>query len=99
MMEMAADGSRLHYLPIHGCCGRWSADGKYYFYQTSRDIWVLPERKTFWGRVKLDAPVQLTTGPIKFGATTPSADGKQLFLIGDERRIELVRYDHKSKQL
>jgi DNA-binding winged helix-turn-helix (wHTH) protein len=99
LMEMAADGSGLHQLPIHGCCGKWSADGKYYFYQTSRDIWVLPERRTFLGRAELGAPAQLTTGPITFGAATPSADGKHLFVIGDERRIELVRYDRKSKQL
>src|SRR6516225_9718286 len=99
LMEMAADGRGLHHLPIHGCCGKWSADGKYYFYQTSRDIWVLPERRTFLGRAALGAPAQLTTGPIKFGAATPSADGKQLFVIGDDRRVELVKYDRKSKQL
>jgi len=99
LMEMAADGRGLHYLPIHGCCGKWSADGKYYFYQTSRDVWVLPERRTLWGGAELGAPAQLTTGPMKFGAATPSADGKQLFVIGDDRRIELVRYDRKSKQL
>ena len=99
LMEMAADGSGLHQLPIHGCCGKWSADGKSYFYQTSRDIWVLPERRNLWGRTELGAPAQLTTGPITFGAATPSADGKQLFVIGDERRVELVRYDRKSKQL
>jgi len=98
MMEMAADGSGLHHLPIHGCCGKWSADGKYYFYQTSRDIWVLPERRTFWGRAELGAPVQLTTGPIKFGAATPSADGKQLFVVGSQPRIELVRYQSKTRQ-
>ena len=98
-MEMAADGSGLHHLPIHGCCGKWSADGKYYFYQTSRDIWVLPERRTFLGRAELGAPAQLTTGPITFGAAMPSTDGKHLFVIGDDRRIELVKYDRKSKQL
>ena len=46
IMEIGADGSGLRPLPVHGCCGKWSADGKYYFYQTSRDIWVLPERQT-----------------------------------------------------
>jgi len=99
LMEMAADGSGLHHLPIHGCCGKWSADGKYYFYQTNRDIWVLPERRTFWGRAELGAAAQLTAGPVTFGAATPSADGKQLFVTGDDRRIELVKYDRKSKQL
>ena len=98
-MEMAANGSGLHYLPIHGCCGKWSADGKYYFYQTSRDIWVLPERRTILGGAEMGTPAQLTTGPIKFGAPTPSADGKQLFVVGDEPRIALVRSDGKSRQL
>jgi|HubBroStandDraft_6_1064221.scaffolds.fasta_scaffold38588_1 DNA-binding winged helix-turn-helix (wHTH) protein/WD40 repeat protein len=99
IMEMAANGSALHYLPIHGCCGKWSADGKYYFYQTSRDIWVLPERRTIFGRIELGPPAQLTAGPIFFGASTPSTDGKQLFVIGDQPRIELVRYESKTKEL
>src|SRR5262249_52177795 len=33
IMEIGADGKELHRLPIHGCCGTWSADGQYYFYQ------------------------------------------------------------------
>jgi DNA-binding winged helix-turn-helix (wHTH) protein len=99
VMEIGADGSGLHRLPIHGCCGKWSADGKYYFYQTSRDIWVLPERRTIFGGIELGPPAQLTAGPIIFGAPTPSTDGKQLFVVGNQPRIELVRYDSKTKQL
>ena len=75
IMEIGADGSGLRQLPIHGCCGKWSVNGNYYFYQTSRDIWVLPERRTFLGRVELGTPAQLRTGPITFGAPTPSSDG------------------------
>ena len=99
IMEMAVNGSGLHHLPIHGCCGKWSADGKYYFYQTSRDIWVLPERRTIFGGIELGPPAQLTAGPITFGAPTPSTDGKQLFVVGDQPRIELVHYESKTKQL
>jgi Tol biopolymer transport system component len=44
-MEIGADGSGLHRLPIQGQSGKWSASGEYYFYSTSRDIWVLPERR------------------------------------------------------
>jgi dipeptidyl aminopeptidase/acylaminoacyl peptidase len=99
IMELRTDGSGLRRLPIHGCCGKWSADGKNYFYQTSRDIWVLPERRSIWGRVEVDSPSQLTTGPITFGAPTPSADSKHLFVIGADPRIELVRYDRRSKDL
>jgi len=98
IMEVGADGSGLRQLPVHGCCGKWSADGKYYFYQTSRDIWVLPERRTFLGRVELGRPAQLTTGPIEFGAPTPSIDGKELFVVGNQPRVELVRYESKVRQ-
>jgi DNA-binding winged helix-turn-helix (wHTH) protein len=98
IMEIGADGSGLRQLPVHGCCGKWSADGNYYFYQTSRDIWVLPERRTFFGGVELGRPAQLTTGPIVFGAPTPSGDGKELFVVGNQPRVELVRYEAKVKQ-
>ena len=97
IMEIGADGSGLRRLPIHGCCGKWSGDGKYYFYQTSRDIWVLPERRTIFGGIELGPPAQLTVGPIIFGAPTPSTDGKQLFVVGNQPRIELVRYESKTK--
>jgi hypothetical protein len=98
-MEIGTDGSGLRSLPIHGCCGKWSADGKYYFYQTSRDIWVLSERRTIFGGIELGPPTQLTAGPIIFGAPTPSTDGKQLFVVGNQPRIEVVRYDSKTEQL
>ena len=98
IMEIGADGSGLRRLPIHGCCGKWSADGKYYFYQTSRDIWVLPEGRTIFGGIELGAPAQLTAGPIIFGAPTPSTDDKHLFVVGNQPRIELVRYESKTKQ-
>jgi len=99
IMEMRTDGSGLRPLPIHGCCGKWSADGNYYFYQTSRDIWVLPERRNIWARSEVGTASQLTTGPIAFGAPTPTVDTKHLFVVGDQPRIELVRYDRRSKDL
>jgi hypothetical protein len=98
IMEMRADGSGLHRLPIHGCCGTWSADGKYYFYQTARDIWVLPERRSILGKVEFGAPVQVTTGPVPFGFPRPSANGEQLFVIGHQERVELVHYESKTKR-
>jgi dipeptidyl aminopeptidase/acylaminoacyl peptidase len=43
--------------------------------------------------------VQLTAGPVPFyGATTLSADGKQLFVVGIQPRVELVHYESSSKQ-
>jgi DNA-binding winged helix-turn-helix (wHTH) protein len=99
LMEMASNGTGLHRLPIQGgCCGAWSADGKYYFYKKGRDIWVLPERRSLFGKFELGAPVQLTAGPLEFGAPTPSTDDKHLYVVGSQRRIELVRYDPRSRQ-
>ena len=99
VMEMASDGTGLHRLAIHGgCCGTWSVDGKYYFYRKGRDIWVLPERRSLFGEVELGAPVQLTAGPLAFGGPTPSTDGKNLFVVGSQQRIELVRYDSRARQ-
>jgi Tol biopolymer transport system component len=96
--EMGADGSGLHQLPIHGCCGTWSADGRYYFYQTDRDIWALPERRSILGKATPGVPVQLTAGPMKFFGPAPTADGKQLYVVGTQTRAELVRYNPRSQQ-
>ena len=98
IFEMSTDGSGLHQLPIHGCCGTWSSDGKYYFYQTDRDIWVLPERRSILKGTAQGVPVQLTAGPLAFSASWPSADGKQLFVLGIQLRAELVRYKPQSQQ-
>ena len=99
VMEMAADGSGLHLLPIHGgCCGTWSADGGNYFYQKGRDTWVLPEQQSLFGKVRLGNTVQLTAGPIGYSPPTPSADGKHLFVIGQQGRVELMHYAADSKQ-
>jgi eukaryotic-like serine/threonine-protein kinase len=99
IMEVAANGTGLHRLPVQGgCCGTWSADGKYYFYHKGRDIWVLPERSSLFGEVETGAPVQLTAGPLSFDSPTPSPDGKHLFVVGSQQRIELVRYDSRSRQ-
>jgi DNA-binding winged helix-turn-helix (wHTH) protein/Tol biopolymer transport system component len=99
VMEAAADGRGPHLLPIQGgCCGGWSADGENYFYQKANNIWVLPEQRSVLGKVQLGNPVQLTAGPIAYGPPTPSANGKQLFVVGQQRRIELMHYAANSKK-
>ncbi len=42
-------------------------------------------------------PVQLTSGPAGAGRPLVSADGKKLFVLTNQRRGELVRYDMKSR--
>jgi Tol biopolymer transport system component/DNA-binding winged helix-turn-helix (wHTH) protein len=82
-------------------CGNWTADGRYFFFESahegSRDIWAIRE-KTSWFGPKRSQPVRLTSGPLNFFSPTPSRDGNQLFVVGEQRRGELTRYDEKSKQ-
>jgi len=112
LWEMRADGTNLHQLlpnwkeSLDQCCGRWSPDGNYFYFLTSaffaggggpsQGIWVMPEhRSIFRGDSE---PVRLTTGPLRFGAPTPSADGKSLFAVGDELRVELYSYDPHAQR-
>jgi DNA-binding winged helix-turn-helix (wHTH) protein/Tol biopolymer transport system component len=98
IMEIGADGSGVHRLPIHGDNGTWSASGKYYFYATPRGIWVLPERRSIFGEVELGTSVQLTPRPMALYGLAPSADGTQLFVAGAQGKGQLLHYDSKSNQ-
>jgi Tol biopolymer transport system component/DNA-binding winged helix-turn-helix (wHTH) protein len=104
--EMESDGAHLHPLfpnwkeTTDQCCGSWSADGAWYYFQASRGndqaIWVLPERRSIFRRSP--APFRLTSGPLRYGGPSPSLDGKKLFVVGEEARVELFRYDLTSKR-
>ena len=105
--EANSDGSSLHPLlpgwsnsPNEGR-GSWAPDGRYYFFHALRDgannIWVLRERSSILRKTS-NQPVQLTTGPLSFSWPVPSKDGKKIFVIGEQLRAELVRFDFKSGQ-
>jgi Tol biopolymer transport system component/DNA-binding winged helix-turn-helix (wHTH) protein len=103
--EVRVDGSNLRPLLSGGhrspseCCGSWSSDGRYYFFVSGTDIWALREnekKSLFHQRDGL--PLQLTTGPLAFSNPVPSPDGKRLFVVGEQFRGELVRYDSRSGQ-
>ena len=108
LWEARADGSGAHELlkgwnnPPSECCGRWTADGSYYLFQSvhngATDLWIMPDRSAWW-RKSSPKPVQLTVGPQQFGDPVPASDGKKLFVIGIQPRAELVRYDGKSGEL
>lgn len=82
--------------------GSWSPDGRYYFFSSSVDgvrcVWALREKTDWWHRVN-GTPIQLTSGPISYSQPRTSRDGKTLFVVGEERRGELLRFDLKSKRL
>ena len=103
--EVSADGGRPHALfpvwkGVH-CCGNWTPDGEYYVFQSSfnrrTDIWALRERTGLFGKGKGE-PVQLTAGPMDFRSPVSSIDGKRLFVIGEQLRGQLLRFESKSGQ-
>lgn len=99
-----ADGTNAHQLfpgwmnPRQDCCGKWTPDGKYFFFVTresSGNIYFLRDKQAYW-RSGSGKPIRLTAGPLQFGEVLPSKDGKKLFVVGVQQRGELVRYDPKS---
>ncbi len=107
LWEARADGSGLHELlpgwhPIpQECCGTWTADGRYYVFQSfqrgSSKIWILPDTQVSLRKTP-PVPVLLTTDLLNFSSPTPSRDGKKLFVMAEQPRAELVRYDSNSGQ-
>jgi Tol biopolymer transport system component/DNA-binding winged helix-turn-helix (wHTH) protein len=94
--ECSSDGGGLHRLQTAGPgefidAGKWTPDGKYYFFSQSRggrrDLWVLKAV----GR----KPVPLTAGQLNLFEPVPSRDGERLFALGALPRVEFVRYDSR----
>jgi Tol biopolymer transport system component/DNA-binding winged helix-turn-helix (wHTH) protein len=94
------------------CCGRWTSDGRFFVFlggesvfmsgavqpgSEGGDIWALDERRGLIRRPSAQ-PVQLTTGPTRWGPPIPG-DGKAIFSQGSTPRGELSRYDAQTKQL
>ena len=105
--EMDANGKEAHPLfpdwkdSPYQCCGNWSTDGDYYYFVAGRGnsqaIWVRRERRSVFRRAAV-GPSRLTSGPLRFSAPVPSSDGKKLFVVGEEPRVELLRYDLRARR-
>ena len=76
------------------CCGNWTPDGKYFAFQATHEgkteIWALAAGK--------GQPEQLTSGQMHSLAPFVSPTGKKLYVIGEQLRGELSRYDPKAGQ-
>ena len=106
LWEVSSDGKDLHAVlpewnkPAQEFGGTWTQDGDYFLFESTRDhaqnIWAIRERSSLFG--KSAVPTQLTVGPLMFSNPTPSVDGKTLFVIGQQRRFDLVRLDGKSQR-
>jgi serine/threonine protein kinase/Tol biopolymer transport system component len=102
LWEVRDDGTNLHpLLPDwnnypQDCCGNWTPDGKFFVFQSTRNgqtqIWAMATGGLFRKAV----PFQLTSGAVSYFMPTPSADGKQVFVLGSQARGELQRLDEKT---
>src|SRR5262249_37465013 len=107
LWEVSADGNNLHPLlpgwnnQAEECCGNWTPDVKDFLFQSDREgipnIWASRDQRGFL-RNRSGEAVQVTQGPISVSSPVPSVDGKKLFVVGTQRRGELVRYDVRSGQ-
>ncbi|HLZ41856.1 MAG TPA: winged helix-turn-helix domain-containing protein [Candidatus Sulfotelmatobacter sp.] len=81
--------------------GGWTPDGQYFFYtavsEGTRNIYAIREKSDLLHRSN-PSPVQLTNGPFTFYLPLPSKDGKRLFVVGEQLRGALVRYDAANRQ-
>jgi DNA-binding winged helix-turn-helix (wHTH) protein/Tol biopolymer transport system component len=90
--------------PISLCCGSWTPDGKYFVFQTTQggrsEIWSIPGKPSLLGRPfpSVMDPVQVTNGQLSSLAPVFSPDGRRLFVIGQELRGELQRFDAQTGQ-
>ena len=107
LWEISPDGKGLHPVlpdwnkPPQEFGGAWTPNGEYFLFESTRDhtqnIWSVHERASFFHKAAAE-PAQLTIGPLMFSNPTPSPDGKKLFVIGQQRRFDLIRLDGKSQQ-
>ena len=105
--EITAEGQNLHPVladwnrPPQESAGNWTPDGRFFLFQcvrsNSQNIWALRDGQSFFGNTR-KIPTQLTVGPLLFTNPTPSADGKKIFVIGQQRRFDLVRFAGQSGQ-
>ena len=111
LWEISPEGKNLHPVlpdwnkPAQEFGGTWTPNGKYFLFESTHDhtqnIWALRQPGSWLSNLfhrTESEPTQLTVGPLLFSNPTPSPDGKKLFVIGQQRRFDLIQLDGKSKQ-
>jgi len=83
------------------CCGRWTADGRYYIYREAFyprvSLWALREGHGFFGKFPRD-PVEIYSSLLDLAYPVPAPDGKRLYVVGKQPRTELARFDPERRQ-
>jgi Tol biopolymer transport system component/DNA-binding winged helix-turn-helix (wHTH) protein len=108
LWEVSADGQNLHPLlpgwhqPPSELGGRWSPDGRYYFFLSTqegiRSIWARREKGNFPSWWKPGPPIRLASGSMGFDLLVPSPDGRGMYVTSGRGRMELVQQAPGSKQ-
>lgn len=102
LREVSVNGTDLHLLlngwhnPPDECCGKWTADGKYFVFHSQGQIWALPKSGGLFSSAA--TPIPLTSSPMTLSSPLPSKDGQRLFVIGRTYRGQLERYDGPTHQ-
>jgi serine/threonine protein kinase/Tol biopolymer transport system component len=106
LWEVSADGKDLHPVlpgwnrPAQESDGIWTPTGDYFLFEATRDhaqnIWAIRQGGSLF-RKSSSEPTQLTVGPLMFSNPTPSPDGKKLFVLGEQRRFDLIGLNPKSE--
>ncbi len=94
--------------PMDECCGSWTPDGRDFLFQTTRlgrsEIWSMPSDGGVYAGLltrvdrKAFEPRQLTHGQLSSLAPVLSPDGRKLFVIGQQLRSEMERFDGSARQ-
>jgi len=107
LWEIGLDGKGLrpvlpadfHQDPGEGS-GKWTSDGRYYFFVVFRngrgDIWAIQDNVGLLHKRSAN-PTPITIGPLSYFDPAPSLDGSRVFVVGEQPRAELQRYDLKSR--
>ena len=76
--------------PSSECCGIWADDGKIFVFQATQEgrtnLWRMEGNRT-------THPVQITNGPLNFGAPASSGHGSRIYFLGLDSQSLLQRYD------
>ena len=107
--EVNSDGTALHEwladwrVVTSKCCGNWSNDGRYYFFQASGnssanagDLYAVLEFAGKADKKRIAPPVKLTEGSISFSRPVFAADNKTMWTLGLNTRVAVVSYDPSS---
>jgi Tol biopolymer transport system component/DNA-binding winged helix-turn-helix (wHTH) protein len=82
--------------PASECCGSWTADGKYFVFQSQHgafpNLWALTG-------VHSHTPIQITNGPLSYAAPVTARRGHRIFFVGSDEHSELLRFDAAANSL